>query len=44
MTRRPVRIALFIAAVAVGCAQPQADDAGLRDSFAERISSSSFVK
>ena len=43
MTYRQLRIALLIAAVAVGCAQPQADDESLRGSFAERISTSSFV-
>ena len=43
MTYRQLRIALLIAAVAVGCAQPQADDESLRDSFAERISTSTFV-
>ena len=43
MTHRPFHIALLIGAVTVGCAQPQADDAGLRDSFADRISESSFV-
>ena len=43
MAARSLQIALSIAVVTVGCAQPQADDEGLRDSFADRISSSSFV-
>ena len=43
MTHRLLQVALLVAAVTVGCAQPQADDEGLRDSFAERISTSSFV-
>lgn len=38
-----VLLAALVAAVTVGCAQPQADDEGLRESFADRISESSFV-
>lgn len=41
---RPVVLSVaLVAAVTVGCAQPQADDEGLRASFADRISESSFV-
>jgi len=43
MRHRDLRLALIIAAFAMGCAQPQADDEGLRASFADRISTSSFV-
>ena len=43
MIHRSLQIALLIVAVTAGCAQPQADEAGLRDSFADRISESSFV-
>jgi hypothetical protein len=36
-------VTLLVGAVAVGCAQPQADAESLRASFAERIASSDFV-
>ena len=43
MTHRSLQVALLIAAVTVGCALAQADDESLRDSFADQISTSSFV-
>jgi hypothetical protein len=43
MTQRSLHIVLLVAAVTTACAQPQADSEGLRDSFADQISKSSFV-
>jgi hypothetical protein len=43
MTHRLLHTALLIAAMTAGCAQPQADDLSLRDSFADRVSESNFV-
>ena len=44
MTRRWLRVAPLMAVVALAsCARAQADEESLRDSFAERIATSSFV-
>ncbi len=43
LRQRPIGLLMVLTILALGCAQAQADEESLRDSFAQQIADSSFV-